>query len=73
MPMMAISICSRTLVLDHEFSLLQKLPPKKTLPPGFYVAVIFARLPRKPLPQSGTNHLHFWLTKKLKPNRYLAD
>jgi hypothetical protein len=54
--MMAISIFSRTLVFEPMFSEHPQKPPIKTAPHSDYVAVTAARLPRKPLPQSGTNH-----------------
>jgi hypothetical protein len=63
MPMMTISNCSRTLVFDPKFSECLQKPPIKTPPPNFYVAVTFARLPRKPLPQSGTSYLPTLLLK----------
>jgi hypothetical protein len=62
-PMTTISISSRTLVFDPKFSEHLQNPPIKTPPPSSYVAVNLARLPRKPLPQSGTSYLPALLLK----------
>jgi hypothetical protein len=70
MPMVTISICSRTLMFDPRFSELLRKPPVKTMPPSFYVAVIFARLPRKPLPQSGTSYLPNMLLKTTRDKMF---
>jgi hypothetical protein len=53
-----ISICSRRRKYDPKYFLQLQRPPIKPLPPSFNVAVTLARIRRKPLPQSGTNHLH---------------
>jgi hypothetical protein len=50
-------------MFDPSFFELLQNSPIKTPPPRIKVAVTFARLPRKPLPQSGTIYLPTWLLK----------
>jgi hypothetical protein len=63
MQMMTISIFSRTLVFDPRFSERLQKRPIKTPPPSSYLAVNLARLPRNPLPRSGTSYLPTLLLK----------
>jgi hypothetical protein len=63
MPLMTISIFSRTLVFNPKFAEHLQRPPIETPPPSSYVAVNLARLPRKLLPQSGTSYLPTLLLK----------